>query len=152
MVRISRRVVMVVSMSPGMGAHNRALDPSSSPTNVARLDDTFWRASGATFGRCARRSIARPALRGNLLDNRGRPSGPGASNIVWYGGLRVLRLETSIGTLIAYQTLILQLINPISQMIDSFQNLQQNLVRTRLRRRRVGAARRHARLPHRSPD
>src|SRR4029453_7503665 len=75
MMRISRRVVMVVSMSSEVNAHNRAVDRSMSPTNVARPDDTFWRASGATFGRCAGRPIARPALRGDLLDNQGsRPA------------------------------------------------------------------------------
>ncbi len=47
--------------------------------------------------------------------------------IIWYGGLRLLRGETSIGTLIMYQTLVIQLIQPITQVIDSLQNLQQNL-------------------------
>lgn len=47
--------------------------------------------------------------------------------IIWYGGLRLLNGQTTVGTLIMYQTLILQLIQPITQAIDSFQNLQQNL-------------------------
>jgi ATP-binding cassette subfamily B protein/subfamily B ATP-binding cassette protein MsbA len=47
--------------------------------------------------------------------------------IIWYGGLRLLNDQTTVGTLIMYQTLIIQLIQPITQSIDSFQNLQQNL-------------------------
>ncbi len=47
--------------------------------------------------------------------------------IIWYGGMRVLDGATTTGTLILYQALILQMIGPITQMIESFQNLQQNL-------------------------
>jgi len=68
------------------------------------------------------------AVLGRLLNTGWNTFGPAIGiAIVWYGGLRVLRGDTTIGTLIMFQTLILQLINPISQMIDSFQNLQQNL-------------------------
>jgi ATP-binding cassette subfamily B protein/subfamily B ATP-binding cassette protein MsbA len=68
------------------------------------------------------------AILGRLLNTGWNTFGPAIGIvIVWYGGLLVLRGESKIGTLIAYQTLILQLIQPISQMIDSFQNLQQNL-------------------------
>src|SRR4051812_32511040 len=68
------------------------------------------------------------AILGRLLNTGWNTFGPAIGIvIVWYGGLRVLSGQTTIGTLILYQTLILQLISPISQMIDSFQNLQQNL-------------------------
>ncbi len=68
------------------------------------------------------------AILGRLLNTGWNTFGPAIGiAIVWYGGLRVLSGQTTIGTLILYQTLILQLISPISQMIDSFQNLQQNL-------------------------
>ncbi|HEY4329295.1 MAG TPA: ABC transporter ATP-binding protein [Phycisphaerae bacterium] len=68
------------------------------------------------------------AVLGRLLNTGWNTFGPAIGIvIVWYGGAQVLRGEVKIGTLILYQTLILQLISPISQMIDSFQNLQQNL-------------------------
>jgi ATP-binding cassette subfamily B protein/subfamily B ATP-binding cassette protein MsbA len=75
------------------------------------------------------------AVLGRLLNTGWNTFGPAIGVvIVWYGGVQVLRfLNTGglsgmeVGTLIAFQTLILQLISPISQMIDSFQNLQQNL-------------------------
>jgi ATP-binding cassette, subfamily B, bacterial len=68
------------------------------------------------------------AILGRLLNTGWNTFGPAIGIvIVWYGGLQVLKGETKIGTLIAYQTLILQLISPITAMIDSFQNLQQNL-------------------------
>jgi ATP-binding cassette, subfamily B, bacterial len=75
------------------------------------------------------------AVLGRLLNTGWNTFGPAIGVvIVWYGGAQVLRfLDTGglqgmkVGTLIAFQTLILQLISPISQMIDSFQNLQQNL-------------------------
>ena len=54
--------------------------------------------------------------------------------IIWYGGLRLLEIDpatgkplTSIGALIMFQTLVIQLIQPITTFIDSLQNLQQNL-------------------------
>ncbi len=47
--------------------------------------------------------------------------------IVWYGGMRVLSGQLTIGDLVMFQTYILMIIGPITQMIDSFQNLQQNL-------------------------
>jgi ATP-binding cassette subfamily B protein/subfamily B ATP-binding cassette protein MsbA len=68
------------------------------------------------------------AILGRLLNTGWNTFGPAIGIvIVWYGGYQVLRGQTTVGALIAYQTLILQLINPVSQMIDSFQNLQQNL-------------------------
>jgi ATP-binding cassette subfamily B protein/subfamily B ATP-binding cassette protein MsbA len=75
------------------------------------------------------------AILGRILNTGWNTFGPAIGIvIVWYGGLQVLRyVDTGgaqgmkVGTLIAFQTLILQLISPISQMIDSFQNLQQNL-------------------------
>ena len=68
------------------------------------------------------------AILGRLLNTGWNTFGPAIGIvIVWYGGLLVLRGETSVGKLIMYQTLILQLISPVGQMIDSFQNLQQNL-------------------------
>ena len=76
------------------------------------------------------------AVLGRLLNTGWNTFGPAIGIvIVWYGGLQVLVHEMDpthstgmeVGTLIAFQTLILQLISPISQMIDSFQNLQQNL-------------------------
>lgn len=55
--------------------------------------------------------------------------------IVWYGGQRVLDTLANpqtphplrIGELVMFQTLIIMLLQPITAMIDSFQNLQQNL-------------------------
>lgn len=47
--------------------------------------------------------------------------------IVWYGGILVLRGEMTVGKLVLFQSFIFMLINPITQLIDSFQNLQQNL-------------------------
>lgn len=47
--------------------------------------------------------------------------------IVWYGGTLVLKKQLSVGDLVMFQTFILMIIGPITQMIDSFQNLQQNL-------------------------
>lgn len=75
------------------------------------------------------------AVLGRLLNTGWNTFGPAIGIIiVWYGGLQVLKFVGSgekegmeVGTLILFQTLILQLISPISQMIDSFQNLQQNL-------------------------
>jgi ATP-binding cassette subfamily B protein/subfamily B ATP-binding cassette protein MsbA len=72
------------------------------------------------------------AVLGRLLNTGWNIFGPAIGIvIVWYGGLRVLDprpdYHLSIGTLILYQTMLLQLISPVSKMIDSFQNLQQNL-------------------------
>lgn len=75
------------------------------------------------------------AILGRLLNTGWNTFGPAIGIvIVWYGGLQVFRHQATaglegltIGSLILYQTLILQLISPVSQMIDSFQNLQQNL-------------------------
>jgi ATP-binding cassette, subfamily B, bacterial len=75
------------------------------------------------------------AILGRLLNTGWNTFGPAIGVvIVWYGGAQVLRYVNTgglegleVGTLIAFQALILQLISPISQMIDSFQNLQQNL-------------------------
>lgn len=55
--------------------------------------------------------------------------------IIWYGGQRVLETIANpqtphplkIGDLILFQTLTLMLLGPITSMIESFQNLQQNL-------------------------
>ena len=74
------------------------------------------------------------AVLGRLLNTGWNTFGPAIGVvIVWYGGLRVLdtrpAYHISIGTLMLYQTMLLQLISPISKMIDSFQNLQQNLGR-----------------------
>jgi len=56
--------------------------------------------------------------------------------IIWYGGSMVLSThlvdgkpvpKMSLGDLVLFQSLILMLLGPVTQMIDSFQNLQQNL-------------------------
>jgi ATP-binding cassette, subfamily B, bacterial len=93
-----------------------------------------WKEFGAAQDTMIRKQQYTAVL-GRLLNTGWNTFGPAIGVvIVWYGGAQVLRfLDTGglqgmeIGTLIAFQTLILQLIAPISQMIDSFQNLQQNL-------------------------
>ena len=68
------------------------------------------------------------AILGRFLNTGWATFGPAIGIlIIWYGGMRVLDNSTTTGTLILYQALILQMIGPITQMIDSFQNLQQNL-------------------------
>ncbi len=47
--------------------------------------------------------------------------------IMWYGGELVLRGKLKVGDLVMFETYSLMLLGPITQMIDSLQNLQQNL-------------------------
>ena len=47
--------------------------------------------------------------------------------ILWYGGNMVLRHTLTLGSLVMFQTYALMLLGPITQMLDSFQALQQNL-------------------------
>ncbi len=92
-----------------------------------RRERSEWKEFGAGQDTMIRKQQYTAVL-GRLLNTGWNTFGPAIGIvIVWYGGLRVLSGQTTVGTLILYQTLILQLISPISQMIDSFQNLQQNL-------------------------
>ncbi len=47
--------------------------------------------------------------------------------IVWFGGQMVLAKKLTVGDLVMFETYALMLLGPITQMIDSMQNLQQNL-------------------------
>ncbi len=47
--------------------------------------------------------------------------------IIWYGGQLVLKHQLSIGDLVMFETYSLMLLGPITQMIESLQNLQQNM-------------------------
>jgi ATP-binding cassette subfamily B protein/subfamily B ATP-binding cassette protein MsbA len=47
--------------------------------------------------------------------------------IMWYGGELVLQGKLKVGDLVMFETYSLMLLGPITQMIDSLQNLQQNL-------------------------
>jgi ATP-binding cassette, subfamily B, bacterial len=47
--------------------------------------------------------------------------------VIWYGGRRVLAGTLHIGDLVMFQAYILMLLGPITSMIESMQNLQQNL-------------------------
>ncbi|MGC9259139.1 MAG: ABC transporter ATP-binding protein [Phycisphaerae bacterium] len=47
--------------------------------------------------------------------------------IIWYGGELVLEGKLKVGDLVMFETYSLMLLGPITQMIDSLQNLQQNL-------------------------
>ncbi len=47
--------------------------------------------------------------------------------IIWYGGEQVLEGKLKVGDLVMFETYSLMLLGPITQMIDSLQNLQQNL-------------------------
>ena len=47
--------------------------------------------------------------------------------IIWYGGDRVLNRTLKLGDLIMFQAYIFMLLGPITSMIESMQNLQQNL-------------------------
>jgi ABC-type multidrug transport system fused ATPase/permease subunit len=47
--------------------------------------------------------------------------------IIWYGGELVLQGKLKVGDLVMFETYSLMLLGPITQMIDSLQNLQQNL-------------------------
>ena len=46
--------------------------------------------------------------------------------IVWYGGSMVLRGQMKVGDLVMFQSYIFMLLGPVTQMIDSIQNVQQN--------------------------
>ena len=53
---------------------------------------------------------------------------PGASLMIfWYGGVRVVRGDLLMGDLVMFQSYILLLLGPVTSMIESMQNLQQNL-------------------------
>ena len=96
-----------------------------------RRERSEWKEFNAGQGAMIRKQQYTAVL-GRLLNTGWNTFGPAIGIvIVWYGGLRVLnpdvKLHITVGTLILYQTMLLQLISPISQMIDSFQNLQQNL-------------------------
>jgi ATP-binding cassette subfamily B protein/subfamily B ATP-binding cassette protein MsbA len=75
------------------------------------------------------------AILGRLLQTGWGVFVPGIGVVVvWYGGMRVLAGIRSgdphaltIGDLIMFQTFIFMLLGPITQLIDSMQNLQQNL-------------------------
>lgn len=47
--------------------------------------------------------------------------------ILWYGGTMVLHHELAIGELVMFEGYIMMLLNPITELVDSLQNLQQNL-------------------------
>lgn len=47
--------------------------------------------------------------------------------IVWYGGLRVIEGALGAGDLVMFQAYTIMLLGPITRMIESLQNLQQNL-------------------------
>jgi ATP-binding cassette subfamily B protein/subfamily B ATP-binding cassette protein MsbA len=68
------------------------------------------------------------AILGRLLGTGWGIFGPGIGVvIVWYGGSMVLNGQMEVGDLILFQSCIFLLLGPVTQMIDSFQNLQQNL-------------------------
>ena len=68
------------------------------------------------------------AVLGRLLNTGWNTFGPAIGIvIVWYGGYLLISGKTTIGTLLMFQGLIFQLIGPTTQMIESFQHLQQNL-------------------------
>jgi len=47
--------------------------------------------------------------------------------IIWYGGVRVLRHELTVGLLVMYQAYIFMLLGPVTRVIESLQSLQSNL-------------------------
>ena len=47
--------------------------------------------------------------------------------IIWFGGRLVLEHRLSVGDLVMFQVYSMMLLSPLSQMIDSLQELQQNL-------------------------
>ncbi len=68
------------------------------------------------------------AVLGRLLGTGWGVFGPAIGVvIVWYGGSMVLRDEMTVGKLVMFQSYIFMLLGPVSQMIDSIQNVQQNL-------------------------
>jgi ATP-binding cassette subfamily B protein len=79
------------------------------------------------------------AVLGRLLGTGWSIFGPAIGVvIIWYGGSMVLTLhpdpvtgkmvpEMSLGDLIMFQSYIFMLLGPVAQMIDSIQNVQQNL-------------------------
>jgi ATP-binding cassette subfamily B protein/subfamily B ATP-binding cassette protein MsbA len=98
-----------------------------------RRERSEWKEFGASQDTMIRKQQYTAVL-GRLLNTGWNTFGPAIGIvIVWYGGIQVLKhlqdptAGMEVGTLIAFQALMLQLISPVSQMIDSFQNLQQNL-------------------------
>ncbi|HVS73012.1 MAG TPA: ABC transporter ATP-binding protein [Phycisphaerae bacterium] len=68
------------------------------------------------------------AVLGRLLGTGWGVFGPAIGVvIVWYGGAMVLRDQMTVGKLVMFQSYIFMLLGPVSQMIDSIQNVQQNL-------------------------
>ncbi|HVT82652.1 MAG TPA: ABC transporter ATP-binding protein [Phycisphaerae bacterium] len=68
------------------------------------------------------------AILGRLLGTGWGVFGPAIGVvIVWYGGAMVLRDQMTVGKLVMFQSYIFMLLGPVSQMIDSIQNVQQNL-------------------------
>jgi ATP-binding cassette subfamily B protein len=47
--------------------------------------------------------------------------------VIWYGGTRYLAGETTIGSIIAFQMYIFMLLSPISQIVNSYSQLQRAL-------------------------
>ncbi len=47
--------------------------------------------------------------------------------ILWYGGSMVLHHQLPIGELVMFEGYIMMLLSPITELVDSLQNLQQNL-------------------------
>ncbi len=68
------------------------------------------------------------AVLGRLLGTGWSVFGPAIGVvIVWYGGSMVLHKQMKLGDLIMFQSYIIMLLGPVAQMIDSIQNVQQNL-------------------------
>jgi len=68
------------------------------------------------------------AVLGRLLGTGWGVFGPAIGVvIVWYGGSMVLNGKMETGDLVMFQSYIFLLLGPVTQMIDSIQNLQQNL-------------------------
>ena len=67
------------------------------------------------------------AVLGRLLGTGWGVFGPAIGVvIVWYGGAMVLRGQMKVGDLVMFQSYIFMLLGPVTQMIDSIQNVQQN--------------------------
>jgi ATP-binding cassette, subfamily B, bacterial len=68
------------------------------------------------------------AVLGRLLGTGWSIFGPAIGVvIIWYGGAMVLAQQMTLGDLIMFQSYIFMLLGPVAQMIDSIQNVQQNL-------------------------